>query len=118
MRCPACGLVNPRSALRCDCGLDLKRISLDAVDKINFEKQQIHRQRRIIGIAAMICGVSLSLPFLIVGSAGLFALFNLPFVFGVIWTIRGTMGLRQLQGRVADAQGERALPKATVVRDK
>ena len=116
MRCPACGLVNTRSALRCDCGLDLKRQSPDAIDKINFEKQQVHRQRRIIGIAAMGLGLTLSLPALLFGKIGLFALFNLPFVFGLIWTIRGSIGLRELRGRTAEARP--SLPKASVVRDE
>src|SRR5215468_452588 len=119
MRCPACGLVNPPRAMRCDCRLDLRQQSADTIDKIQFEKAQIHRQRRIVGIAAMLLGITLALPSLVLGYVGLAALFNLPFVFGVIWTVRGQIGLRELAGRIADAQAERALPKATArERDK
>ena len=68
-RCPGCGLVNPGSALRCDCGLSFETMMRDdgthaSEPAIVTPKQSVNQVAKVVLIASVVCFVA---AFLVVG---------------------------------------------------
>lgn len=88
--CPSCGLTNPGSAQRCDCGYDFlaQKISREAL-AARAARKSAGKTSLVLGVAMLLGGVGLT----VVGSSieGGFVVFYGLIVAGVIAIGRGVL---------------------------
>ncbi len=102
MKCPKCGLINPESAIRCDCGYDFESKSIKSSYLSTKEQQQIKEAQKgdlyaaaKIGINKGVVGgiimISIAAIMFIVGKmiGGFFYYSPVQFAIGVFALVKG-----------------------------
>ncbi|MDA2930376.1 hypothetical protein MYX84_10595 [Acidobacteria bacterium AH-259-O06] len=83
MKCPRCGLINPDTAQRCDCGYDFEKGTVES----SYYKQELPKDIKtyliiivvvnvLVALAALMGGDPIRIVFVLIWSAGIYGLYS------------------------------------------